>query len=129
MKESVFMPIAVEAQGAGATGHATGSRIRSLVLPSLSDSLFVALMWLLFISGAGWATLLGDADTGMHIRTGDFILAKHSVPVQDPVSFTAPETPWYAWELPAGLSVASAPRPSGMKGGVLFSRVITCLAM
>ena len=53
MKESAFMPIEVEAEGAGAAERVAPPRIRSWLLPSLSDSLFVTLMWLLFISG-GW---------------------------------------------------------------------------
>src|SRR5579862_1096568 len=129
MKEPAFMPIEVEDEGAGAAERVAPPRPLSWLLPSLSDSLFVALIWLLFISGAGWETLLGDADTGMHIRTGDWILARHAVPVRDPFSFTAPETPWYAWEWLGDVAFASAHRLAGLKGVVLFSGVIICLAI
>ena len=44
-----------------------------LVVPSLSDLLFIALIaWLFMSTGAhGWQSLLVDADVGWHIRTGE----------------------------------------------------------
>jgi hypothetical protein len=66
---------------------------------SLSDCFFIALISWLFIFGAsGWIALLGDGDTGWHIRTGQYILAQHAVPMQDLFSFSRPGAPWFAWE-------------------------------
>ena len=42
--------------------------------------------------------MLGDGDTGWHIRTGEWILAHGQVPRQDMFSFTKPGEPWFAWE-------------------------------
>lgn len=65
----------------------------------------------------------------MHIRTGELILTSHEVPVRDAYSFTVPNTPWYAWEWLADVVFASVHRLAGLKGVVLFSATIICLAM
>ena len=41
---------------------------------------------------------LADADIGWHIRTGEQILATHSLPRTDPFSSTMQGQPWFAWE-------------------------------
>ena len=48
------------------------SRWARLLIPSLSDLFFLAiLVWVFMSSGAaGWQGLLVDADVGWHIRTG-----------------------------------------------------------
>lgn len=44
-----------------------------------------------------------DPDMPWHIAAGDWIRAHHSIPVHDPFSFSAGETPWYniswAWDV------------------------------
>ena len=49
-------------------------------LPSMTD--FAFLMPLIFIFGGmhGAKTLLGDGDTGWHVRTGEWIMAHGRVP-------------------------------------------------
>ncbi|HSP70568.1 MAG TPA: hypothetical protein VLN48_22735 [Bryobacteraceae bacterium] len=71
-----------------------------VLIPSLSDLFFLAvLVWLFMSSGsAGWQGLLADADVGWHIRTGEYILDHHAVPRVDLYSFSKPGAPWYAWE-------------------------------
>ena len=68
------------------------------LLPSLAD--FAFLMPIVFLFGCmeGVKTLLGDCDTGWHIRTGEWIIANGWVPLRDIFSFTKPGSPWYAWE-------------------------------
>src|SRR5580765_3079033 len=61
-------------------GQAPTARVRSWLLPSLSDVLFFVLLSILFMSGSGWSELLADSDTGWHIRTGEYILRAHTVP-------------------------------------------------
>jgi hypothetical protein len=58
------------------------ARWARLLIPSLSDMFFLAiLVWLFMSSGAsGWQGLLADADAGWHIRTGQYILDHHAVP-------------------------------------------------
>src|SRR6202163_2295431 len=68
------------------------------VLPSLTDLAFLMLIVFLFARMDGVKTMLGDGDTGWHIRTGQWILANGRVPRQDMFSFTKPGQAWYAWE-------------------------------
>jgi hypothetical protein len=67
-------------------------------LPSLTDLAFLMPMIFLFGRMEGVKTLLSDCDTGWHIRTGEWILAHHRVPVHDIFSFSMPNGVWYAWE-------------------------------
>lgn len=78
--------------------HIAGSRWRFLV-PSLAEVLFVALMfWPLMTSADGWGDLLTDTNTGLHIRTGDYVLEHAAVPRTDPYSFSKPGAEWFAFE-------------------------------
>jgi len=52
----------------------------------------------LFVGMQGAKTLLGDGDTGWHLRTGEWILAHGHVPNRDIFSFTRSGQPWFAWE-------------------------------
>ena len=49
-------------------------------LPSLTDLAFLMPVIFIFFKLDGARTLLGDGDTGWHIRTGEWILAHHQVP-------------------------------------------------
>ena len=68
------------------------------VLPSLTDLAFLMPIVFLFTRLEGAKTMLGDGDTGWHIRTGQWILANGQVPHQDFFSYTKAGQPWYAWE-------------------------------
>jgi hypothetical protein len=68
------------------------------VLPSLTDLAFLMPIVFLFTRLEGAKTMLGDGDTGWHIRTGQWILANGQVPHQDVFSYTKAGQPWYAWE-------------------------------
>jgi hypothetical protein len=52
----------------------------------------------IFAGMHGAKTLLGDGDTGWHIRTGEWIMSHHQVPDKDLFSFTKTGQPWFAWE-------------------------------
>ena len=67
-------------------------------LPSLTDLAFLMPLIFIFFRLNGARTLLGDGDTGWHIRTGEWILAHHRVPQVDMFSFSRPGAPWFAWE-------------------------------
>lgn len=99
------------------------SRWARLLIPSLSDMFFLAvLIWLFMCSGAaGWQGLLLDGDAGWHIRTGQYILDHHSVPHQDLYSFSKPGAPWYAWEWGSDVLFGWLERVAGLKGVVLFT--------
>jgi hypothetical protein len=97
-----------------------------VLIPSLSDLFFLAILVWLFMSGgaAGWQGLLADADLGWHIRTGEFILATHTVPHHDLYSFSKPDAPWYAWEWLTDVLAAGLHSLAGLKGIVLAAGVL-----
>src|SRR5690348_9245622 len=68
------------------------------VLPSLTDVAFLLPVGFLFFVMQGAHTLLGDGDTGWHVRTGEWILRNGRVPHADIFSYTMPGQPWVAWE-------------------------------
>ena len=96
------------------TMEAQNSRIAIRLLPSMAD--FAFLMPILFLFGRmdGMKNLLGDGDTGWHIRTGEWIAANHVVPMRDMFSYSKPEGVWYAWEWASDLLFAWL----NMKGGL-----------
>src|SRR5580700_1865341 len=102
------------------------ARWARILIPSLSDMFFLAiLVWLFMSSGAaGWQGLLLDADAGWHIRTGQYILDHHSVPHQDLYSFSKPGASWYAWEWGSDVVFGWLERVAGLKGVVLFTGVV-----
>ncbi|MEO8096287.1 MAG: hypothetical protein ABI811_01190 [Acidobacteriota bacterium] len=105
------------------------NRWARLLIPSLSDLFFLAILGWLFMSGggAGWSGLLADADVGWHIRTGEYILDHHSVPYHDLYSFSKAGAPWYAWEWLSDVLDGGLHRLAGLKGIVLFAAVIIAL--
>src|SRR4030043_278303 len=56
-------------------------------LPSISDVIFVIVLAII-LSGKG--SLLGDADTGYHIRAGEYIIGNLKVPDHDIFSHISP---------------------------------------
>ena len=102
------------------------SRWARVLIPSLSDLFFLAMLgWLFMSSGAaGWQGLLVDADVGWHIRTGEYILDHHAVPHVDLYSFSKPGAPWYAWEWLTDVTYGGLHRLAGLKGIVLMAAVL-----
>ncbi len=101
------------------------NRAAVLFLPSLSDCFFIALIVWLFVWGAsGWVSLLGDGDTGYHIRTGQYILEHHTVPTRDLFSFSRPGEPWFAWEWLTDVVYAVLFQIAGLKAIVLTAGVL-----
>ncbi len=96
-----------------------------MLLPSLTDFFFVALLLWLF-AGVGGQGLLGDGDTGWHIRTGDYILEHHAVPRKDIFTFTRPNEPWFAWEWLSEVLFARTHQAWGLKGVALLAGVVLC---
>lgn len=66
--------------------------------PSLRDAAWLLPVIMLFLRLEGTGFLLGDGDTGWHLRTGEWILRNGRVPTVDFFSFTRSGEPWFAWE-------------------------------
>jgi hypothetical protein len=94
------------------------------LLPSMQD--FAFLMPILFLFGRmdGTRSILGDGDTGWHIRTGEWILAHGRVPHHDIFSFTRPGEPWFAWEWLWDVVFAILHRWGGLALVVLVSMLL-----
>ncbi|HLK18468.1 MAG TPA: hypothetical protein VKT81_05905 [Bryobacteraceae bacterium] len=97
------------------------------VLPSMTDLAFLMPILFLFTRLDGAKTMLGDGDTGWHIRTGQWILAHGQVPHQDIFSFTKPGQPWYAWEWLWDTSFAWLYDRGGLGIVVAASILVLCL--
>jgi hypothetical protein len=116
------------------TGSVAAERTRNafalprVLIPALGDMLFVAALFWLFYSGPGsWDTFLGDANTGLHIRTGDYILAHGQVPHRDLYSFSKPGEPWFAIEWLSCVLYAVLDRVWGLAGIGVVSALLLCV--
>ena len=74
------------------------SNLLTRLLPSLTDLAFLLPIALVYGKLEGARTMLADAGTGWHVRSGEWILAHGRVPHSDVFSFTKPGAPWFAWE-------------------------------
>ena len=101
--------------------EAKSSKFAVKLLPSLTDFAFLMPIFFLFARMNGLKTLLGDCDTGWHIRTGEWILAHHWVPTHDIFSYSKPDGAWYAWEWLTDVTFGLLFRWAGLKGIVLFA--------
>jgi hypothetical protein len=84
------------------------------LLPSMQDFAFLMPIVFLFGRMEGTRSLLGDGDTGWHIRTGEWILSHGRVPEIDIFSFTRPGQPWFAWEWLWDVLFAALHRAGGL---------------
>jgi hypothetical protein len=98
------------------------------LMPSMTDVAFLLPTILLFAGLQGVRTMLGDGDTGWHVRIGEWILAHGQVPHQDMFSFTKPGEPFFAWEWLWDVSFAWVHMHWGLGGVVLVSLVVISMA-
>ena len=87
-------------------------------LPSVADVFFLCPF--LFLALKGGSNLLNDADTGYHIRTGEYIIRNLTVPPYDIFSNIEPPLPWVAHEWLSEAFMALVHRVSGLTGVVVF---------
>lgn len=92
--------------------------------PSLTDVAFLAPLLLLFGRLDGAKTMLGDGDTGWHIRAGEWMLANGRVPDTDLFSFTKPNEAWYAWEWLSDVILGVLHQRFGLTGPVFLGIVL-----
>lgn len=64
----------------------------------MTDFAFLMPVIFIFAGMHGARTLLGDGDTGWHVRTGEWILSHRSIPYKDLFSYTKTGGTWFAWE-------------------------------
>ncbi len=93
------------------------------VLPSVADLVFLSLLGVLLFTPLS-SKLLSDAGTGWHIRTGQQILSRHSIPRVDSFSSTMAGQPWFAWEWLYDLIVGWLETAWGLNGVVWLT---TCI--
>jgi hypothetical protein len=121
----------VEMNRAIGTSEASGASDKvpavARFLPSLTDLAFLMPLIFVFLRLGGARALLGDGDTGWHVRTGEWILAHHQVPHTDFFSFTRNGQPWFAWEWLSDVLFALLHQRWGLAGVVLASLAIICL--
>ena len=91
----------------------------SYFLPSIGQFLFLVVFLVLAFSPAG-KNMLADADTGYHIRAGDYILETRTVPKHDIFSYHSPPLPWTAHEWLSEVVMAVLHRISGLTAVVIF---------
>src|SRR5579862_6065429 len=99
------------------------------LMPSLTDVAFLLPLLLLFGALQGVRNMLGDGDTGWHVRIGQWILAHHQIPRQDMFSFTKPGAPFFAWEWLWDVAAAGLYRIGGLGAVVLASLLVISLTM
>jgi len=96
------------------------------LLPSVSDAAFLIPIVAFFSCTTGIKWLLGDSDTGWHIRTGEWILKNRRVPSTDLFSFTKNGQTWFAWEWLSDLAMGWLHSHGGLTAIVFASFVILC---
>ena len=99
--------------------------LHSYCIPSLADLFFCLILFFLFFRGN--SGLLGDGDTGYHIRAGQYILRTLSVPKLDIFSFHNPPLPWTAHEWLSEVVMAVIHDCFGLTGIVAFFAFLLAL--
>jgi len=99
--------------------------IRTNPAPSIADLFFVIILSCIFFNGN--SSLLGDCDTGYHIRAGEYILRTFSVPKYDIFSLHTPPIPWTAHEWLSEVIMAVVHGFSGLTGVVAFFAFLLAL--
>lgn len=92
-------------------------------MPSIADLIFVALLGV-FVFTPLSIRLFGDAGIGWHIRTGQQMLASHSIPHTDLFSSTMAGKSWFAWEWLYDLFVGKLAATLGLNGVVWLTAVV-----
>ncbi len=112
----------------------SGCKSRTLVLssvirwmPSLTSLAFFLPLLLLYWQLGGPSALLSDPNTGVHVRTGEWILIHHAVPREDLFSFSIPGQPWRDWEWLSDAMYALLHRWNGLASIVTISLAVLCL--
>lgn len=93
------------------------------LLPSAADLIFIAVLSALAFTALS-VRLLGDAGIGWHIRTGQQILATHTVPHFDSFSASTAGKHWFAWEWLYDVTVGGLDTIAGLNAVVWFTAIV-----
>jgi hypothetical protein len=96
-------------------------------VPSGASLALLAPVVLLYWQLGGPSSLLTDPDTGVHVRTGEWILAEHLVPRKDLLSFAITGHPWCDWEWLSDALYAVLHGWHGLAAIAAFSLAVLCL--
>ena len=99
---------------------------KSYFLPSISDLIFFTVLF--YLSSYTKSGMLGDGDTGYHIRAGEYIIKTLSIPKVDIFSFHNPPLPWTAHEWLSEVIMAMIHNNFGLTGVVVFFSFILALS-
>ena len=103
--------------------EAAARRWTYLVIPSVSDVVFITLLFGLSCGALG-RLLLRDASIGWHIRNGQQMLLTHQITRTDLFSSTMSGRPWFAWEWLYDVVFAGIDRTLGLNGVVFYTAAI-----
>jgi hypothetical protein len=95
-------------------------------MPSVADVIFIGLLAALVLTPLS-VKLLGDAGIGWHIRTGQLILATHTIPKVDPFSSSMVGEAWFAWEWLYDVIVGQLEARLGLNGVVWLTAIVIAL--
>jgi hypothetical protein len=85
-------------------------------LPSVPQIIFLGVFLFLTLEDS---RLLGDADTGFHIRAGEYMIATSTIPDADIFSYLTPPLKWTLHEWLSELIMAAVHRIAGLTGIVI----------
>ncbi len=123
--EGLQSPVQAPAHASKQT--AAAQRIVRL-FPSFLDFAFLAPLGFLLARPNGFQSLLGDGDTGWHLRTGDWMLQNGRVPTYDFFSFSKPGGEWFAWEWIWDASFAWLQKIGGMAAVLFVTTLVICFS-
>jgi hypothetical protein len=100
-----------------------------LLFPNLAmvTSIIILIAWLTVSNGI--QRMLGDSDSGWHIRTGEMILAGHGIPDRDPFSFTRGGEHWVPWEWAADVLLGALHQWHGLTAVVWFFTLVIAVSI
>jgi len=96
-------------------------------VPSLSSLALIVPVGLLCLQLGGPSALLSDPNTGVHVRTGDWILAQRTIPRVDAFSFAIAGRRWCDWEWMTDFLYALLNHLHGLAAIAGFGLTVLCL--
>src|SRR5215469_15510757 len=103
----------------GANSHAAGAAVMDALFrwsPSLASVASLLPLVLLYWQVGGPSALLSDPNTGLHVRTGEWILVHRAAPKKDLFSFSIQGRAWCDWEWLSDVLYALLYRWDGLAG-------------